>query len=158
MLFEWSTCLLHLLSLTSLYCSLHTRARWKVLDLAYNWCKTHNKWPLGSDPDRNWYYRHTSVKLFLVTVHDFMDIGSSIRVSAIQSMEPWAATKKALHYCGSDPRSCLSSSVPNGRLSRFSCQLSASPRTFHLARMLPPMSMEPWIAIKKALRIYYLPT
>ena len=40
-----------------------TRARWKVLDLTYNWIETRNKRPLVRDPDRSWRHCHTSIQL-----------------------------------------------------------------------------------------------
>ena len=58
------------------------------------------------------------------------------KCAAAQSMDSWAAIKKALHWFG-------------GGLSRVSCRLQARPRTFHLACMLPPMPMEPWAVTKK---------
>ena len=44
-----------------------------------------------------------------------------------------------------------SGSLPYDRLSPVSHRLLDRPRTFHLDRMLRPVSMEPWTAIKKAL-------
>ena len=41
------------------------RAKWKVLGLAYNWCETRDKRPLGKDLDRSWCHRHTNWKIFL---------------------------------------------------------------------------------------------
>ena len=49
----------------------------------------------------------------------------------------------------------LSGSLPNVRLSRVSRRLQARPRTFHLYHILPPMSMEPWAATKRALSYSY---
>ena len=55
-----------------------TRARWKVLGLANNWCDTEDKRPYGRDPDRSWCHHHTGVKPF-----------------RLQSMDSWTAIKKA---------------------------------------------------------------
>ena len=38
-------------------------SRWKILNLAYNRRKTRDKRPLGRDPDRGWFHRHSHVKL-----------------------------------------------------------------------------------------------
>jgi hypothetical protein len=77
--------------------TLTTRARWKVLDLAYNWCESRNKWPLRRDPDRNWCHLHTSVKLFGLQPMAPWTTAAAYKCAAAQSMDPWAVTKKALH-------------------------------------------------------------
>ena len=67
----------------------HTRVVWKVSDLAYNQRETQDKRPLCRD-------LHTCVKLFWSQP---MAPWSSVAVyecAAAQSMDPWAANKKAL--------------------------------------------------------------
>ena len=95
----------------------NTRARWKVLELAYNWCETQDMQPLGRDPDRSWCHRHNSIKLFWS-----------------QAMAPWtsAAAYEYVHGAMGCQKKNLYSSVavpsahvPLGRLSKFhiSCRL-----------------------------------
>jgi hypothetical protein len=65
--------------------TIYTRARWKVLGLAYNRCETRDKRPLGKDSDRSWCHRHITsmIKLFWSQPMDPWPM----------SMELWAATK-----------------------------------------------------------------
>ena len=60
--------------------------------------ETREKRPLGRDPDRRWRYRHTSVKLFWSQPMVPWTLVAAHECAASQSMDPWAATKKAFHY------------------------------------------------------------
>ena len=71
------------------------RVRWKFLDMAYNQRESRDKRSLGRNPDRSWCYRHTSVKF-----------SWSQPIDPWTSAQPWAATKKALHWCDCDTSSC----------------------------------------------------
>ena len=79
----------------------------KSSSLAYNWCETWDKHVLGRDPDRIWGHLHISVKLFWSQPMAPWTSAATNKCAAPQSMDPWAATKKALHYCGGDASSCL---------------------------------------------------
>ena len=82
----------------------------KSCSLAYNRRETRDKRPLGRVPDRGWCHLHIGVKLF------WSQLMAPYECAATQSMDPWAATKKALHQL-------LSGSLPNGRLSQISRRL-----------------------------------
>ena len=68
----------------------------KISSFVYNLRETREKRPLDRDPDRGWCDRH-KCKTFLVAAHDSMEIKAAYKCAAAQSMDPWAATKKALH-------------------------------------------------------------
>ena len=78
----------------------------------------------GTDPDRIWRHRYSSVK-------------------------PWTAFKKGLYLYGGDTNSCPGlypkAACPDFRIGYRLGKYS------HLAHMLLPVSMEPWTMIKKAL-------
>ena len=56
--------------------------------------KIRDKRPLGRDPDRSWCHRHTSVKFFWS--QPMAPWTRAEAYSYMMSMEPWAATEKAL--------------------------------------------------------------
>ena len=70
----WVTCVLYVefsavvrfldRLLSKIYIIKYTRARCKVLDVAYNRRETRDKRPMGRDPENNLCHLHTSVKLF----------------------------------------------------------------------------------------------
>ena len=121
----------------------YTRARWKFVA----WPTTDVKLGtsdrcVGTRTAAHWY------KSFFVAAHDSMDIGGSI----------WVCCRSVHWSIGCDQESftlvwrwhkLLSRSLPNSRLSRVSHRLLARSRTFHFARMLPPMHMEPRAAPNK---------
>ena len=76
--------------------------RWKSLSLAFNRHETRDKWPLGRDLDRGWYHCHNNVKLFWSQPMAPCTLAASYECVASQSIDLWAAMKKALHSCGSD--------------------------------------------------------
>ena len=59
--------------------------------------ETRDKRSLGRDPSRSWCHRHTSVKLFWSKPMDSWTSAAAYEFDAAHSMDPWAATKKALH-------------------------------------------------------------
>ena len=81
-----------------------TRGRWKVLGLVY--VKLRRSGHLVRDPDGSWCHRHTTVKLSWSQPMDPWTEWKHTRVLPSMSMEPSAATKKALHYCEGDTSSC----------------------------------------------------
>ena len=97
----------------------YTRVVWKVSDLAYNQQEIQAKRLLGWDPDRSWCHLHTSLKLFWSWP---MAPWTSAACAAAQSMDPWAAIKKASQECWRWHQ-LLYASLPNGRLSQVSHQL-----------------------------------
>ena len=73
------------------------RARRKFLGVAFNQRETWVNRPLGRDPDRSWCHLHTSVKLFWSQTIALWTSTAAYECAAAQSMDPRAATKKALH-------------------------------------------------------------
>ena len=73
----------------------------KSSNLAYNPCETRDKRPLGRDLDRSRCHLHTSVQLSWSQPMDPWTERQHTcmlpRVLPLMSMEPLAATKKALH-------------------------------------------------------------
>ena len=59
--------------------------------------ETQDKQLLGRDPDRSLCHRHTSVKLFWSQPMASWTSAEAYKCAAAQSVDPWAATKKALH-------------------------------------------------------------
>ena len=71
-----------------------------------------------------------------------------LALSSLFSMEPWTAMEKALLQCGGDTSSCPGSYPTTACLEfHIGCRLGRE----LLNLFLPPVSMEPWTAIKKAL-------
>jgi hypothetical protein len=75
--------------------------------LAYNRREIRDKRPLGRDLDRSWCHLYTSVKLLWSQPMAPKTSATAYECVAAQSMNPWAATKKALHWRGGDTGSCL---------------------------------------------------
>ena len=78
----------------------------KSSSLAYNRRETRDKPPLGRDPDKSWCHLPTSVKLPWSQPTDRRTERQHTRTLPPMSMEPWAATKKALHWCSGGTSSC----------------------------------------------------
>ena len=87
-------------------CFYFTRAKWKVLGLAYNQRKTRNERPLGRDPNRSRCHHHTSVKLFWS-----------------YPMAPWISAATNMFYTSVAVTPAPVQVQPNGHLSWVSCQL-----------------------------------
>ena len=69
--------------------------------------KTLDKRPLGKDPDRSWCHRHTtSWPMIKLSWSQPMAPWNSAAAAAAQSMDPWAAIKKASQECGGDISTC----------------------------------------------------
>ena len=64
--------------------------------VTYNRCKTRQKRLLGRDPGRSRCHLHTSVKLSWSQPIAPWTSPAAYECDAAQSMDPWAATKKAL--------------------------------------------------------------
>ena len=77
----------------------------KSSSLAYNRHETRDKRPLGRD-SRSWCHNHTSVKLSYSQPMDPWTERRNTRMLPKMCMEPWAATKQALHQCGGNTSSC----------------------------------------------------
>ena len=69
----------------------------KSSSLAYNLHESWDKRSLGRNPDRSWCHLHTSVKLFSLQPMTPWTFLAAYERAATQSMDPWTATKKALH-------------------------------------------------------------
>ena len=64
--------------------------------LAYNRRESRDKRSLGRDPDRSWSHLRTSVKLLWSQLMAQWVSAAAYECAAAQSMDPCAATKKAL--------------------------------------------------------------
>ena len=69
----------------------------KSSSLAYIRRETREKLPLAREPDRSCCHFHTSVKLFWSQPLALWTSAAAYECAAAQSMDPWAATKKAFH-------------------------------------------------------------
>ena len=78
----------------------------KSSSLAYNRRETRDKRSLGRDLDRSWCHLHNSVKLFWSQPMAPWASVAAYDCAAAQSMDPWAAIKKASQECGGDTSSC----------------------------------------------------
>ena len=79
-----------------IYIHIH-EGKLKSSSLAYNRRETWDKRSLDRNLDRSWCHRHTSVKLSWSQPMDPWSERQNTRMQPLMSMEPWAATKKALH-------------------------------------------------------------
>ena len=123
----------------------------KSSSLAYNRRETRDKRPLGRDTDRSWCHLRTSVKVFWSQSMVSWTSAAVNECAVAQSMDPWAANKKAVHQCSGYTSSApvrvpsQRSPVPSfasvvGQAENFSsCPYAASD------------AHEPWAATKKAL-------
>ena len=69
---------------------------------AYNQHETRHKQLLDRDLDRSWCHLHISVKLSWPQPMAPWTLAAAYECAAIQSMDLWAVTKKALYYCEGD--------------------------------------------------------
>ena len=109
---------------------------WKVSDLANNLCETWDKRPLDRNPDRSWCHLHTSVKLYWSQPMAPWTSVVAYECAAAQSMDPWAATKKALHVAvtpGPNPTAACSEF-------HIGCRLGRELTTLHICCHRCPLS------------------
>ena len=96
-------CILHMLAYHS---SCSYEGGLKSSSLAYKRRETRDKRLLGRDLDMSWCPLHTSLKLFWSRHMAPWTLAAAYECAAAQSMDPWAAIKKASQECGSDISSC----------------------------------------------------
>ena len=77
----------------------HYEGKIKSSSLTYNQHETREKQLLGRDPDSSWCHRHTinMIKFFRSQSLAPWTSAAAFECVATQSMDPWAATKKAFH-------------------------------------------------------------
>ena len=114
------------------YLHKHYVGKVKSSSLAYNRCKTQDKRPLDRDRDGSQCQHDTMIMIKLFG-----------RIPWLHRQESFLLVWRR--------HQCLSGSLLNGHQSQVLRWLQVRPRTFHLARMLTPMPMEPWATTKKAL-------
>ena len=77
----------------------------EISSLAYNRREIRDKRPLGRGPDRSWCHLHTIKLSWSLPVVSWTS-ATAYECAAARSMDPLAATKKALHQCGGNTSSC----------------------------------------------------